>query len=64
MSERDENLTDFIACVPHEIQADSDVKYGPLLVGFPLGLVLTGTRKPKNGDESVQIVSSVLRVSC
>jgi hypothetical protein len=59
MSEIDETLPDFIACIPHEIQADWDLKYGPLLAGFSLDLVFTGTRKPKNGDESVQIVSSV-----
>ena len=61
MTESDTNRMDFIACIPHEIQADWDAKYAPLLAGFPLDLVFTGIRKPKNGGESVQIVSSVYK---
>ena len=30
---------DFIACVPHQIEADWDEKWGPLLAGFPLNIV-------------------------
>jgi hypothetical protein len=59
MSERDENLSDFIACIPHEIQADWDAKYAPLLAGFPLNLMFIRTRKRKNGEEPPQILSSV-----
>ena len=58
MSERDENLTDFFACIPHEIQADWDPKYAPLLAGFPLNLMFITIRKPKNGEGPLQIVSS------
>src|ERR1035437_4175290 len=59
VSERDENLSDFIACIPQEIQADWDPKYAPLLAGFPLNLMFIRIRKPKNGEEPPQIVSSV-----
>jgi hypothetical protein len=59
MSERDENLSDFIACIPHDIQADWDAKYAPLLAGFPLNLMFIRIRKPKNGEEPLQIVSSL-----
>jgi hypothetical protein len=30
---------DFIACVPHQIEAEWDEKWGPLLAGFPLNIV-------------------------
>ena len=30
---------DFIACVPHQIEADWDEKWGPLLVGFPVNIM-------------------------
>ena len=46
MSEIDETLTDFIACIPQEIQADWDAKYAPLLAGFPLNLMFIRIRKP------------------
>jgi hypothetical protein len=59
MSEKDENLSDFIACIPHEIQADWDAKYAPLLAGFPLNLMFIRIRKPKNGEGPLQIVSSL-----
>ena len=59
LSDRDENLTDFIACIPHEIQADWDAKYAPLLAGFPLNLMFIRIRKPKNGEGPLQIVSSL-----
>jgi hypothetical protein len=59
LSDRDENLTDFIACIPHEIQADWDAKYAPLLAGFPLNLMFIRIRKPKNGEGPIQIVSSL-----
>ena len=38
MSEKDDNWMDFLASIPHEIQADWDAKYAPLLAGFPLNL--------------------------
>ena len=59
MSEKDDNRMDFIACIPHEIQADWDAKYAPLLAGFPLNLMFIGTRKPKNGKGPIQSVSSL-----
>jgi hypothetical protein len=30
---------DFIACVPHQIEADWDEKWGPLLAGFPVNIM-------------------------
>jgi hypothetical protein len=57
MSEKDDNRMDFIACIPHEIQADWDAKYAPLLAGFPLNLMFT--RKLKNAEGPIQIVSSL-----
>jgi hypothetical protein len=32
---------DFIACVPHQIEADWHEKWGSLLAGFPLNIVYT-----------------------
>lgn len=49
MSERDENLSDFIACIPHEIRADWDAKYGPLVAGFPCNILFA---KITNGTRS------------
>jgi len=34
---------DFIACVPHQIEADWDEKWGPLLAGFPVNIVYAQT---------------------
>jgi hypothetical protein len=36
-----------------------DEKYAPMLAGFPLDLIFSGTLKQENGDEPLQIVSSV-----
>ena len=59
MSEKDDNRMDFIACIPHEIQADWDPKYAPLLAGFPLNLMFIRIRKPKNGEGPIQSDSSL-----
>ena len=59
MSEKDDNRMDFFASIPHEIQADWDAKYAPLLAGFPLNLMFIRIRKPKNGEGPLQIVSSL-----
>jgi len=39
MSKNEFSNGDFIACVPHQIQADWDEKWGPLLAGFPLNIM-------------------------
>jgi len=39
MSKHEFSNGDFIACVPHQIEADWDEKWGPLLSGFPLNIV-------------------------
>ena len=36
-----------------------DENYAPLLAGFPLDLVFSGTLQSKNGDEPLKVVSSV-----
>ena len=42
---------DFIACVPHQIEADWDKKWGPLLAGFPLNIVYACVQKAES-DQS------------
>jgi hypothetical protein len=39
MSKNEFSNGDFIACVPHQIEADWHEKWGPLLAGFPLNIV-------------------------
>ena len=39
MSKNDFSNGDFIACVPQQIKADWDEKWGPLLAGFPLNIM-------------------------
>jgi len=43
MSENEFSNGDFIACVPHQIEADWDEKWGPLLAGFPVNIVYAQT---------------------
>ena len=59
MSERDERPLDFIAYIPHKIQADWDRKYAPRLAGFPLNVMFSRIRKPKKAGEPLQIASSL-----
>ena len=49
MSENE--FADFIACVPHQIEADWDEKWGPLLAGFPLNIVYACVQKAES-DQS------------
>jgi len=42
----DSNGEDFFACIPHQIEADWDEKWGPLLEGLPLNVMFAGF---KNG---------------
>src|ERR1700720_3364183 len=39
MSQNEFSNGDFIACVPHQIEADWDEKWGPLLAGFPVNIM-------------------------
>src|ERR1700745_3298057 len=39
MSQNEFSNGDFIACVPHRIEADWDEKWGPLLAGFPINIM-------------------------
>ena len=43
MSKNEFSNGDFIACVPHQIEADWDEKWGPLLAGFPANIVYAQT---------------------
>ena len=36
---RKNEFGDFIACIPHEIEADWHEKWGPLLAGFPVNIM-------------------------
>ena len=42
---------DFIACIPHEIEADWHEKWGPLLAGFPVNIVYACVQKAES-DQS------------
>ena len=46
-----ENEFDFIACVPHQIEADWDEKWGPLLAEFPLNIMYACVQRAKS-DQS------------
>ena len=39
MSKNEFSNGDFIACIPHEIEADWHEKWGPLLAGLPLNIM-------------------------
>ena len=49
MSENE--FADFIACVPHKIEADWDEKWGPLLSGFPINIMYACVQKAES-DQS------------
>lgn len=40
------NSNDFIAPIPHQIEADWHEKWGPLLVGFPLNVMYAHVHEP------------------
>ena len=42
---------DFIACIPHEIEADWHEKWGPLLAGFPVNIVYACVQRAES-DQS------------
>jgi len=42
---------DFIACVPHQIEADWDEKWGPLLAGFPVNIMYACVQRTES-DQS------------
>src|SRR6201987_4879737 len=43
MSKNEFSNGDFIACVPHQIEAEWHEKWGPLLAGFPVNIVYAQT---------------------
>jgi len=51
MSQNEFSNGDFIACVPHQIEADWDEKWGPLLAGFPLNIVYACVQRAES-DQS------------
>src|ERR1700751_2093755 len=48
----------FIACVPQQIEADWDEKWGPLLAGFPLNIVYTFVPRESKHSEILAIIIS------
>ena len=42
---------DFIACIPHEIEADWHEKWGPLLAGFPVNIMYACVQRAES-DQS------------
>ena len=56
MSENEFSNGDFIACVPHRIEADWDEKWGPLLAGFPLNIVYTFVPRESKHSEILAII--------
>jgi hypothetical protein len=48
----------FIACIPHEIEADWDKKWGPLLAGFPLNIVYTFVPRESKYSEMLAIITA------
>ncbi len=45
---------DFIACVPHQIEADWDEKWGPLLAGLPLNIMYASVQRAES-DQSKMV---------
>jgi hypothetical protein len=43
MSQNEFSNGDFIACVPHQLEAEWHEKWGPLLAGFPVNIVYAQT---------------------
>jgi hypothetical protein len=58
VSKRTRTLSDFVAFIPHQIEADWDGKYGPLLAGFPLNILFASSPKLKSG-KAAGIISSL-----
>ena len=51
MSQNEFSNGDFIACVPHQIEADWDEKWGPLLAGFPINIMYASFQRAES-DQS------------
>ena len=48
----------FITCVPHQIEADWDEKWGPLPAGFPLNIVYTFVPRESKYNEMLAIITA------
>jgi hypothetical protein len=51
MSPNEFSNGDFVACVPHQIEADWDEKWGPLLAGFPVNIMYACVQRAES-DQS------------
>jgi hypothetical protein len=51
MSQNEFSNGDFIACIPHQIEADWNEKWGPLLAGFPLNIMYACVQRAES-DQS------------
>jgi hypothetical protein len=56
MSENE--LGDFIACVPQKIEADWDEKWGPLLAEFPLNIMYTCVQRAESNESKMLGISA------
>ena len=48
----------FIACVPQQIEADWDEKWGPLLAGFPLNIVYASAQSAESDQSKMLGITS------
>jgi hypothetical protein len=55
VGKRKKEPADFFAFIPHQIEADWDEKYGPLLQEFPLNILFAGI-KTEGGTEKQSLV--------
>ncbi len=53
MSKNEFSNGDFIACVPHQIEADWHEKWGPLLAGLPLNIVYTLVQRIESDQSKI-----------
>jgi hypothetical protein len=53
MSKNEFSNGDFIACVPHQIEADWDEKWGPLLAGFPLNIMYACVQRAESDQNKI-----------
>jgi hypothetical protein len=58
MSRNEFSYGDFIACVPHQIEADWDEKWGPLLAGFPLNIVYACVQRAESNRKTPEIITT------
>ena len=53
MSKNEFSNGDFVACVPHQIEADWDEKWGPLLAGFPVNIMYACVQRAESDQRKM-----------